>query len=148
MTCAWLLVSVTILLAEQKKTPTQEQTTTIKSGANEAKSERQNHFVLSANRKEFHLAEPITLGTSDTTTGKVHVQSQIGTIEGKPAFATILVDPAEAPKTAAEADRIVNENRSRGFLVDVQACAGEKYCTETKLIKGVPVCVRWKCVPP
>jgi hypothetical protein len=143
-TCACLM-SLTIPLPGQTKASAQERTTT-KLAAGQANFERQNRFVLSPNGEEYDLAEPITLGTSDTTTQKVRVQSQVGMIEGKPAFATLLVELEKAPKTTTDADSVVNEFRSSGLLMHVQRCVGTLVCTDTKLIQGKWVCVRWTCV--
>jgi hypothetical protein len=107
-----------------------------------------NSFVLSQDGSRYHLEQPITPDNANSKTA-VHIEGQVGTLNDKPAFGTIIIDPKQAPTTAAEADDLLHKYGSMqtpgSQQAALQACRGTLVCVETRKDSGSDVCIKWEC---
>jgi len=107
-----------------------------------------NSFVLSHDGSKYHLEKPITPDNANSKTA-IHIEGQVGTLNDKPAFGTIIIDPKQAPKTAAEAGDLLREYGSMqtpgSQQAAFQACSGTLVCVETRKDSGSDVCIKWEC---
>jgi len=140
-----LLIIAAQLLAQSPKPSGQAKASP---NANKSDAAPKNSFVLSHDGSKYHLEKPITPDNANPK-GAIHIEGQVGTLNDKPAFGTIIIDPKQAPKTAAEADDLLREYGSMqtpgSQQAALQACSGTLVCVETRKDSGFDVCIKWEC---
>ena len=110
---------------------------------------RNNGFTLQ-NGKEYKLDKAISLENT-TSNQPVSIEYQVGNIDQKPAFVTVLVDSKEAPTKPEDAEKIFGAKLSgpvqvAGTQSTLSACGESRVCVETGTVNQKEVCVRWKCI--
>ncbi|PYP90917.1 MAG: hypothetical protein DMG65_09815 [Candidatus Angelobacter sp. Gp1-AA117] len=110
---------------------------------------RNDEFTLQ-NGNEYKLDKTINLENT-ASDHPISVAYQVGNIDQKPAFVTVLVDPKKAPAKPGDAERLFG-GKLDGIVhtADAQstmlACEESRVCVETQKIDGKDVCVCWKCI--
>ncbi|MBZ5567419.1 MAG: hypothetical protein LAN64_06150 [Acidobacteriia bacterium] len=105
---------------------------------------KKDRFVLSGDGADYKLEKPIKTTFADKGFA---VDYQVGTINKKPAYVTVIGDQDTLPKSS-DLDAAFGDIKSAKTPTGpalFQDCAGERVCVETRIIEGKPVCVKWKC---
>jgi|SRR5437867_185551 len=112
---------------------------------------KKEEFTITSGNDAYKLDKPIDL-TGDQSGGKsVSVDYQVGTIDDKPALATVVVDPKAASKSPADVESLLRDvpkeqsAQTPSFTGTMQKCSDGEVCVRTKMIDGKPVCVEWRC---
>ena len=143
-----VLLIVTAQLSAQSPKPTGQAKTSPNANTKFDGAPVKNSFMLSHDGSKYHLEKPITPDNANPK-GAIHIEGQVGTLNDKPAFGTIIIDPKQAPKTGAEADNLLREYGSMqtpgSQQAALQACSGTLVCVETRKDSGSDVCIKWEC---
>lgn len=118
---------------------------------------RNDKFLLNKRKDTYKLETPISLEGEDKSSPSVALDYQIGTIDQKPAFATVLLPVDEVPKVREHISTLFQDNDSQqksGKVAQVQTekgstvlqkCPGEEICVRTQVINHKEVCVETRC---
>ena len=115
---------------------------------------KKDEFTLTSGKDgkgEYKLDKPIDLTADQSAQKSVSVDYQVGTIDKKPALATIVVDPKAASKSPADVESLLRDvpkeqsAQTPSFTGTMQKCSDGEVCVRTKMIDGKPVCVEWRC---
>jgi hypothetical protein len=110
---------------------------------------KKEEFTL-RNGTEYKLDKTINLENA-ASDHPIAVDYQVGSIDQKPAFVTILVNGKEAPTKPEDAEKLFGAKlggtvHAQGAQSTMSACEGSRICIETQVINAKEVCVRWKCI--
>jgi|SRR5438094_9915377 len=115
---------------------------------------KKDEFTLTSGKDgkgEYKLDKPIDLTADQSAQKSVSVDYQVGTIDKKPALATIVVDPKAASKSPADVDGLLRDlpkeqpAQTSGSTTVMQKCSDGEVCVKTEMVDGKPVCVEWRC---
>jgi len=109
-----------------------------------------DEFMLQSG-KEYKLDKSVDLAEKSKFTDQIAVDYQVGSIDQKPAFVTVLVDSKNAPKEPQDAERLFGAKLGStvhltGMQATMSACEGSRICVETEKVDGRDVCVKWRCI--
>lgn len=109
-----------------------------------------DEFMLQ-NGNEYKLDKSVNLAEKMSVKDRIAVDYQVGSIDQKPAFVTVLVDSKQAPKEPGDAEKLFGAKLDgpvhlTGMETTMSACAGSRVCVETEKVGGQDVCVKWKCI--
>jgi len=109
-------------------------------------------FALSKNKDSYRLNKPVNLTSNQQNEPTVSIDYQVGIIDMKPAFATVVQSPSAASKSPGDVDRFLGilpntlavstSNASQSVL---QKCSDGQVCVKTQMVGGKEVCVEWRC---
>jgi hypothetical protein len=109
-----------------------------------------DEFVLQSGN-EYKLDKSVNLTEKFSVKDHIAVDYQVGSIDQKPAFVTVLVDSKHAPKEPEDAEKLFGAKLDgpvhlTGMQTTMSACVGSRVCVETEKVDGQDVCVKWKCI--
>jgi len=110
---------------------------------------KSDEFTLQSG-KEYKLGTTVNW-PDDTRKDRIAIDYQVGSIDKKPAFVTVMVESKDAPKMAEDAEKLFGGKLSgpvhaEGLQTTMSACTGSRVCVETEKVGDRDVCVRWKCI--
>jgi hypothetical protein len=109
-----------------------------------------DEFMLQSD-KEYKLDKSVNLMEKFPGKNQIAVDYQVGSIDQKPAFVTVLVNSKDAPKGPEDAEKLFGAKLDgpvhlTGMESTMSACEGSRVCVETEKVGGQEVCVKWKCI--
>jgi hypothetical protein len=109
-------------------------------------------FALSKNKDSYRLNKPVDLTGGQHDEATVSIDYQIGSIDEKPAFATVIQPLDTVSKSPGDVDKFfrvlpntLTVSTSNSSQTVLQKCSDGQVCVKTKLVDGKEVCVEWRC---